>query len=224
MNNSSLFQQVDLRTFARALLNVSGKSHRQVLMRIDVNPQNVATWLNGRKDSLSEEKIAEMLYRLGVRHGQLRDDMLHVWRVENVEDVQSIMAIVGKSAQVTQYGVLHALTSFGCGIFRFSYADSEAWALIDRPLSVEPPARIDLSQFPFVAYDCELIVSKEEWASWLSQDLDPAVCIAAIKNRLPPADMPNLPDVEWRLIFGAASKKGLSHSEIFRKTREALGI
>lgn len=131
----------EIREVCNALIRLTGVSKTQAARRVQVNPSNANSWLNGEEQKLSLENQLKILSALGVRYGLLRRDMVHEWIVGNdVSDVKLVLEKTGNSRFDIEEG---NDIEQPCRIRVYSpLGGSPIEIKIKRPLMVEPPRPI----------------------------------------------------------------------------------
>lgn len=64
---------------ARDLIALRGETMGRISQETEIRIPNLSVWLREKPQVISAERQAKILYYLGVKEGELRRDMLHLW-------------------------------------------------------------------------------------------------------------------------------------------------
>lgn len=64
---------------ARDLITLRGETMGRISQETEIRIPNLSVWLREKPQVISAERQAKILYYLGVKEGELRRDMLHLW-------------------------------------------------------------------------------------------------------------------------------------------------
>lgn len=81
---------------ARALMDLRGDTLKGIEAAIGIKAANLSSWLRGKPQVMSQQRIALLLNMLGVYGMRLRHDITHEWRSNvGVNELESLFSMIG---------------------------------------------------------------------------------------------------------------------------------
>ncbi|MDP1539177.1 MAG: hypothetical protein Q8L72_00785 [Moraxellaceae bacterium] len=81
---------------ARALMDLRGDTLKGIEAAIGIKAANLSSWLRGKPQVMSQQRIALLLNMLGVYGMRLRHDITHEWRSNvGVNELESLFSLLG---------------------------------------------------------------------------------------------------------------------------------
>jgi hypothetical protein len=98
---------------ARDLITLRGETMGRISQETEIRIPNLSVWLREKPQVISAERQAKILYYLGVKDGELRRDMLHLWHDQG--SLEPLKRVFGTLLSVEQREVLriHAAAKGG---------------------------------------------------------------------------------------------------------------
>jgi hypothetical protein len=98
---------------ARDLITLRGETMGRISQETEIRIPNLSVWLREKPQVISAERQAKILYYLGVKDGELRRDMLHLWHDQG--GLEPLKRVFGTLLSVEQREVLriHAAAKGG---------------------------------------------------------------------------------------------------------------
>jgi len=162
------------RKLVDALLRLNNISKNKAALAISLQRQNLYAWFKGVDTAVSNTKKLELLALLGVSAGQLANDRIHRWCIQNLEDVQFVISTLTAAESAPQelfvLGIWPANDTDA--VLRLTTNDHHhVYILLHYPTSDTPHTKISAETLGIGTQMKSIVaVNKEQWAQWLKPD------------------------------------------------------
>lgn len=221
------------RELIRALIHMHNTSQGKIVDAAGLVRQNVSSWLSGRADAITEEKILHLLNTLGIEHGLPRTDMVHRWCVKDVNELASVLATILYPELEVNLLKVHLPSHPGTAILQIqdsfkSTGKETAWIVLYRPALNNSPDPITVKAIG-IGSELDVIIDKEQWESWLPPNSIDVKKFHKIADKLANQAMLSAPvsndqGMEKMIVMYYKALKKMPASEILSKTKLALGL
>lgn len=169
-------QKYSIRELVGALLRLNNISQGKAADRTKLQRQNVSSWYTGRDNAISQESQLRLLETLGILEGSLNSDVIHRWRVKDIEDVAMVLSttLTDEDRVNAEIWPVKILSQIKCVVLRVSRPSETIWVLMSRPPMAEKPKPIDAVSLKFGTDMYEVVIDNATLDSWLNTEvLDP---------------------------------------------------